>query len=429
MFTTVPSLGRRFFYSHLICALAVGFSVASYLFATFRTDLIQNNRAQLEVYATQIAERLPDYDLSSPKHTQALSDALQRLATRYRLGTVLLSQNSGSLRLGVQTDPEANDLVLRSQIDQGKWNLELRSSGHEQTRRLNEIRNYALLGFVGAVGMALLLAGLLTRETDRLLKDFSDRFAQMGAGNFSVRLPRFADAKLNAIGMAFNTMGEKLSQGITEREKMLEQLKRARDQLEQNVKDRSRELEKLNEILRQEHEQRAILEATLAEAAATDSLTKLLNRRSMQELIQDVSKKLVRQGASSCFATLDIDHFKQINDRFGHAVGDEVLAKISQLLRKNSRNDEAAARWGGEEFLLFWPEQSLLVAERRAEHMRELIAEQSFAGGQLKVTVSIGLAEWDAKEKLEEALKRSDKALYQAKSEGRNRVKTQKSNL
>ena len=142
----------------------------------------------------------------------------------------------------------------------------------------------------------------------------------------------------------------------------------------------------------------------------------------MLALFQQVERTMRKFGKNCCIALLDIDHFKQVNDRFGHHVGDEVLVGLSDSIRQHMRADEAAGRWGGEEFILAWPDQPLAVAQQRADRLRELIHEQSFANGKLRITASIGIALWIADEPVEVALKRADDALYRAKSEGRNRV-------
>jgi diguanylate cyclase (GGDEF)-like protein len=430
MFERTPSLRRRFFYSHLLCALSVAFAVALYLLWSFRQDLLQQSRAQLATAAVAISERMPKLNLDDVATGAQVDTALTRSVQRFGLKTaVLIKKGQPERRYGVESAANNIDMVFEQDYVDAKgavWHLQLTRSGEEQANRFRTIAINALTGFIGAVLIAFLLSTLLSRDTTQLLNNFAERFSQIAGGNFSGRIQKFNDPQLNLIAQSFNAMTEKLSVSMGERDRAVEQMRKARDQLEQNVKDRSRELDQLNNVLRDEHEQRARLEATLAEAAATDSLTKLLNRRAMQELISEVAKVLRVQAKGCCFATLDIDHFKQINDRFGHDVGDEVLAKVSEMLRKQARSDEAVARWGGEEFLLFWPDQTTAIAERRAERIRELINEQQFAKGELKVTASIGISHWDCNEKLEDALKRSDKALYQAKSEGRNRVRLHK---
>jgi two-component system cell cycle response regulator len=153
-----------------------------------------------------------------------------------------------------------------------------------------------------------------------------------------------------------------------------------------------------------------------------DSLTGILNRRSIEAAM------LMHHHSQERFAVLfaDIDHFKSVNDRFGHDVGDTVLKAVAEMLKQGTRPGDAVGRFGGEEFVLVvagaGPESARLVAERH----RKTIESMDFRGvGPSRVTVSIGVAVYEpegGEESADEMLKRADLALYRAKNEGRNRV-------
>jgi len=122
---------------------------------------------------------------------------------------------------------------------------------------------------------------------------------------------------------------------------------------------------------------------------------------------------------------LDVDHFKQINDRRGHAAGDMVLAAVGRLLNRALRTCDIVARWGGEEFVLVLPSTSLEGAAQVAERVRELLESAAFADGNgdvIPVTASFGVANYTTGETLEQVVDRADRAMYLAKSSGRNRV-------
>ena len=167
--------------------------------------------------------------------------------------------------------------------------------------------------------------------------------------------------------------------------------------------------------------QRVMEERELRRQAEYDALTGLLNRRSGElKLEQAYLESRERQG-SFVILMLDIDHFKQVNDTWGHAAGDRILEIISRRLRRSVRSTDSVVRWGGEEFVVILPWTDLATATRKAEYIREQVASAEIPdAGQ--VTVSIGLACSEQNEALSMLLARADAALYRAKDEGRNRV-------
>jgi diguanylate cyclase (GGDEF)-like protein len=120
----------------------------------------------------------------------------------------------------------------------------------------------------------------------------------------------------------------------------------------------------------------------------------------------------------------DIDHFKSINDTYGHDVGDAVLCEISQLVRENMRGTDSLARWGGEEFMVLSRQTSMQRARRLAERLRLAVAEFPFTDVPRQITSSFGVAVLTTGETTDDLIKRVDLALYEAKDTGRNRVVT-----
>ncbi|HEY8617604.1 PleD family two-component system response regulator [Phenylobacterium sp.] len=163
------------------------------------------------------------------------------------------------------------------------------------------------------------------------------------------------------------------------------------------------------------------------ELAVTDQLTGLHNRRYMTGQLEALTKRAAHGGAPVSLLVLDIDHFKKINDGFGHDVGDEVLKEFAVRLASNVRAVDLPVRFGGEEFVIVMPDTQLTDARRIAERIRLHVAGSPFRvmGGQelLTVTISIGVAATlPGEEKPQALLKRADEALYEAKATGRNRV-------
>ena len=168
------------------------------------------------------------------------------------------------------------------------------------------------------------------------------------------------------------------------------------------------------------------LRESLLEQSVRDSLTGLFNRRFVEEFLIRELVRAERKMRQLSVIALDIDHFKHINDTFGHGAGDSVLQQIAILLQAHVRGSDVACRIGGEEFLLLLSESTLLIATRRAEGIRNAIHEMSFSyeeknlGG---ITASFGAAAYPDHGRTPEALIRAaDEALYNAKRAGRNRV-------
>jgi len=173
--------------------------------------------------------------------------------------------------------------------------------------------------------------------------------------------------------------------------------------------------------------QKVELEAALAHIhrlATHDELTGLVNRRHMQELLEAERLRSGRTHEAWCVALLDLDHFKAINDRHGHAVGDEVLRALAGHAHSLVRRTDVLGRWGGEEFVLMLPETPLAMAAVSVDRLREHFhaAPLVLHGVELRVSFSAGLTEHRAGEPVAQTLERADKLCYQAKTLGRNRV-------
>ncbi len=162
----------------------------------------------------------------------------------------------------------------------------------------------------------------------------------------------------------------------------------------------------------------------LEHMATRDALTGLWNRRQIEALLQREIQRALRSGAPLAILLADIDHFKSINDRFGHPTGDAILRQVGQLIGGSLRAGGEVGRWGGEEFLLVLPDTSLGDALACASRLRETLESTAFEHlpEPCAVSASIGLAAWSAAEPLSTLLSRADRAMYQAKQAGRNRV-------
>ena len=166
----------------------------------------------------------------------------------------------------------------------------------------------------------------------------------------------------------------------------------------------------------------------LLELAQTDPLTRLCNRRHLYEKLDVELNRCFRGSNPIALIMTDIDHFKLVNDQFGHQVGDEVLINVADLLKDQLRTYDLAGRYGGEEFCLILPETDLMAATEVAERIRQQAEQMEFPDPMqgYRLTMSFGVAAYDGKKEgtIDEFIKAADDALYDAKHSGRNLVKS-----
>jgi diguanylate cyclase (GGDEF)-like protein len=167
-------------------------------------------------------------------------------------------------------------------------------------------------------------------------------------------------------------------------------------------------------------------EDKLLDLANIDALTQLYNRRAFTEAAETEVQRCIRNNTPLCMAMMDLDHFKQVNDEFGHAIGDLILILFSNETKLLIRPYDILGRVGGEEFALCIPGMTLAGGIHAAERIRAKTAAMPRIGGDdsLSISVSIGVTELGQTDSLEMLLKRADDALYRAKSNGRNRVES-----
>jgi diguanylate cyclase len=186
--------------------------------------------------------------------------------------------------------------------------------------------------------------------------------------------------------------------------------------LEANFLESSQELDKIRDSLK-----------AAEQRSNTDALTGLANRRSLEEFFRSAQIASMETGNPLSILMIDIDHFKKFNDNYGHQVGDQVLRLVAKLLQESVRDVDLAARYGGEELIAVLPGADLDRCAEVAERIRRRIAEgrltRRSTGKEIaSVTVSIGVAQFRLAEAAEATIERCDRALYQAKRAGRNRI-------
>lgn len=184
-----------------------------------------------------------------------------------------------------------------------------------------------------------------------------------------------------------------------------------------------RQLDEANARIQEQNEAMARIQAD----ARMDYLTKLPNRRALELRLEDELERCRRYKRALSLIMVDIDHFKKVNDTWGHVVGDKILQMVALMLHKNIRVNDFASRYGGEEFTILLPETSIAAASQVGEKLRRVIEQTGLQheNKSIQVTVSMGVGESSpAKETIEELVAKVDAALYKAKQNGRNRLET-----
>ncbi len=258
-----------------------------------------------------------------------------------------------------------------------------------------------IAAFIAIIGIALWMFMILGLPLDRL----TNHIRKISDGNLDVAQIPVGTRKdeIGTLSRAFNAMHSTI-------QRQLKELEEHRNMLEQEVKDRTKELELANK--------------KLDLISRTDELTGLPNRRDMNETIANEIGRSQRTHKPFSFIFIDIDHFKSINDTYGHACGDVVLKSVAQTVRSLLRKYDVFARYGGEEFLTLLPETDLDGAAVVAERFRKKIERMTVHYGDytINVTVTLGVAKFDERLGADRSIQQADKALYQGKESGRNQV-------
>lgn len=215
--------------------------------------------------------------------------------------------------------------------------------------------------------------------------------------------------RISRISDVYQSLAKQQEQSLTERLnkqlRQLEKVARISDRYQNMMRD-------LNEALR--------------EASTHDALTGLPNRRLLVEHLKKETERYTRYQRPFSIAMLDVDHFKAINDQYGHELGDSALTEIARVLDAEVREQDICGRWGGEEFLILLPETQADAAERVMERVRTAVERLTLRArtDNVNATISIGIAEYRKGESYSETINQADHALLVAKRSGRNRIST-----
>ena len=256
------------------------------------------------------------------------------------------------------------------------------------------------------------VAQRVSQGFEKVMVEISASTAQAAdeAGQFGQVLKNWSDDL--ATGKNLTT----LSHGIADLLRYSRDMQHTVQTLNAHLEETHREVESLRKEVSRAREE-----------AMIDALTGLANRRSFDRVLNTLLAEVPANGTGPCLLIADIDHFKRINDTYGHVFGDKVIRAIARILRDNVKGKDLAARYGGEEFVIILPDTPLTGASSLAETIRRTVAGSRIkrAGSDeivASVTISLGVAHHCPGESERDLLARADQALYQSKQQGRNRV-------
>jgi diguanylate cyclase len=354
-------------------------------------------------------------------------------AIGYGLEALQLAEASGNAhREAVSLGNLANAYVLLGEFDQAVPFIERQealatANGYRSMLLLANLNRAELARYRGRLGDAVALYQQALRDAHDT--DDRDMLLEMHQGLYAVhkQLGDF-ELALRHLEAVLPLEREQLRQRADRQANLL--LNRIEIEHMQAAADRARSEADAQRLraseLETENRRLADRAIELGRHAMEDQLTGLANRRRVEHELPLHLDAVRQRGEPLCLAAIDLDHFKQVNDLFGHAVGDDVLRAVAQLLVANTRSTDLVARMGGEEFIVVLIGTPLAIAREVCERLRRSVAEhdwQQLRDG-LRVTISVGLCSVDTASDMRELLEQADGLLYAAKRGGRNRVET-----
>ena len=300
----------------------------------------------------------------------------------YRVGEPIREEHKGKLQ-----PIESDGRIVAHYVPEGKVAYSDLDLGY-----LSAMREALLAGALAGLVVTLILGFLLGTRLNRTLRRLTRAVRAMRHGYLKQHVEVESNDEIGMLARAFNRMSEKLA-------RQYEELRESKLRIEK-------------------------LALQLRELSMRDALTQLHNRRYFDEYGSRLFQHAVRYQRPFSIMLADIDHFKQINDRYSHAMGDEVLRRIGEILRTKVRASDLVARYGGEEFVIAFPETDLEQAHDTCEALRKRIELHPWheLHPDLRVTMSMGLSSDTRMKDIHAMLELADALLYRAKGSGRNRV-------
>ncbi len=445
----------KLFLSHFLAIVLVSGSIGSYFYNSAIESLLGSLQTRLKysaallskaVQPAELDQILSAADKNSAAYQQGISLLRELVASNPDIAFIYVMRKDGEqIRFVLDSDPDApaepgeiydveapalhegfrapscdRDLIHDKwgtfmsgyapiSGSDGRYAIGIDMRADEVEQKLNTLRRTGFLSLLLSVVLAFLFGHLLSRSFLKRIDALHQRCLNLSHGDEPS--PRSSGDELDQLTVTFDDM--------------LGRLQRHQAELEQRVTLRTAELQASNSQLQNEIAERERMALLLEETARTDFLTKLINRRAMAQRLQNEVARIERAGGDFSLVLVDIDHFKHINDQFGHDIGDEVLKALSRAFEASVREQDVVSRWGGEEFLILLPNTGQDDAVEQAERLRALLDGDQLAIDRYphRVTASFGVSQYHPGQSVESVLKQADVALYQAKAQGRNRVR------
>jgi diguanylate cyclase (GGDEF)-like protein len=448
------STGKKLFLSHFLAIILVSGSIGSYFYENAIDNLLGSLQARLKYSAALLSSAVDPSgldqivspaDKSRESYKKGVAHLRELVRSNPDIAFIYVMRRDGKdIRFVLDSDPETPGepgeiyavpvhALLEGFTKPGsdrelfhdKWGtfmsgfaplnggggryvigIDMRAD--EVTRKLNALRTTGILSLVFSIFLAFLFSHFLAKSSVKRIHALHRRCLEVDTLS----------------GTTQEKKGDELDQLAVTFGAMLNHLQHSQAELEHRVAQRTAELSLANQQLKTEMKQREKIAQLLEETARTDFLTKLINRRAMHRFLQNEMARVERMGGTFSLVLVDIDYFKNINDEFGHGIGDVVLIALSRAFEKSVREQDIVSRWGGEEFLILLPNGAQADAVEQAERLRQLLDSDALQIERYphRVTASFGVCEFSAGHDLEFLLKQADVALYQAKSQGRNQV-------
>ncbi|PLA73772.1 hypothetical protein CYQ88_09570 [Hydrogenovibrio sp. SC-1] len=325
--------------------------------------------------------------LASKQETTA---RLVNVGETYLMAVAPVSTTMGTRSIGFGGKKESVDHLKGNQGE--GWHIVVSISEDKLLSETEDTTQLILIvGVIFTIAsslIALFLGKLISNPIVRLALTAK----RIGEGDLASKAVVVSNDEIGDLASCLNAMSQNLNETMTSRELLLKEIK-----------------------------QREKTERALKKLSITDELTGIYNRRAFDEQLVTNLARTTRYQESLSLLIIDIDLFKQVNDHYGHSVGDLVLKELVVEMKNHTRESDILARWGGEEFVILLPQTATPAAMQLAERLREGIAEHLFPSVE-HLTVSIGHAEAKPNDSSDSLLNRADNALYQAKENGRNQV-------